>query len=162
MSKRQKKYYYFAYGSNMYEPRFFERCPKARFVGTGVLWNYQLAERKYTDIDYKVNELVEGVVYEITESDMRTLDQAEGYPYTYRRYWVEIEMEDRTIHAIVYEMTPETKEIRHGIPFPDWYYNICKNGAKQHGIDFNIEQTNDLWFIRRWNSRYSGVGVDRR
>lgn len=149
----EKKYYYFAYGSNMHEKRFFERCPKAKFVGTGILWNYKLAERKYTDIDYSVDDLVEGVVYQITESDLMKLDACEGYPHIYRRYWVEIEVGEKTIHAVVYEMTPTTKEMRHGIPFPDWYYNICKIGAKQHGIEFNIEQTDDRWFFRRWGRR---------
>ena len=36
--------------------------------------------------------------------------------------------------ALIYEMTPKTKEIRNGLPYPEEYRKICREGANLHRI----------------------------
>jgi gamma-glutamylcyclotransferase len=79
---------YFAYGSNMQWSRIKERCPAARFVCKALLPSYRLTfSRRYSQnnrswtasIEKAVDQHVWGVVYEIDDRDIGSLDQAEGY-----------------------------------------------------------------------------------
>ena len=68
---------YFAYGSNMNPIRMAQRCPGAITLGVGVLRNYRLAERLYADIDFQEGAEVHGVLYLISEWNLRSLDARE-------------------------------------------------------------------------------------
>jgi gamma-glutamylcyclotransferase (GGCT)/AIG2-like uncharacterized protein YtfP len=78
---------YFAYGSNMCEDQMVERCPSARFVGIATLRDYKLAftRRSKTrrcgvaDAIESPGQVLWGVVYELRDSDIDSLDQSEGY-----------------------------------------------------------------------------------
>ena len=66
---------------------------------------------------------------------MARLDRYEGYPQIYRRYTVDVILDDGTeLPALIYEMTPKTKEIRNGFPYPEEYRKICREGANLHRI----------------------------
>lgn len=86
-------YRYFAYGSNMLPTQMRERCPGALRIGNGVLygWKRNFAvpaphmgskasaagiERSDRDGDY-----VEGVVYELTSAEKKSLDEIEAGGY---------------------------------------------------------------------------------
>ena len=47
--------------------------------------------------------------------------------------------------ALIYEMTPKTKEIRNGLPYPEEYRKICREGANLHRIKNH--------FIRKWRRK---------
>ena len=51
-----------------------------------------------------------------------------------RRKRVEIESNGGVYPAIAYEMTPETKAVRDGIPYPEDYRIVCATGARYWGI----------------------------
>jgi cation transport regulator ChaC len=78
---------YFAYGSNMNEPQFAERCPTARFVGIATLRDHRLLfTRKSINRGCGVADAVAaqghrmwGVVYEVPDADLPKLDRSEGF-----------------------------------------------------------------------------------
>lgn len=78
---------YFAYGSNMCWAQMRDRCPSTRFVGIAVLPDHRLAFTRRSvnrgcgvaDIVHDVGRMVWGVVYEITDLEVGTLDASEGY-----------------------------------------------------------------------------------
>ena len=53
----------------------------------------------------------------------------------YRLTTVDVILDDGTeLPALIYEMTPKTKEIRNGLPYPEEYRKICREGADIHRI----------------------------
>jgi len=125
---------YRAYGSNMLPERMMRRCPGATALGVARLPNYRLAERLYADIDFSEGESVFGVLYLISERDMRSLDAYEGYPKVYRREWLEVEYKGDSYTALTYEMSAATKAAREGQPYPDDYRRMCSIGARFYHV----------------------------
>ncbi|KAJ6015343.1 hypothetical protein N7540_009934 [Penicillium herquei] len=88
-SKISRSQYYFAFGSNMSLTQMAERCPGSTFIGKAILRGYewQINQRHVANI-VKVTDLasvptgqadvVEGLVFRITDKDRRTLDRKEG------------------------------------------------------------------------------------
>ncbi|MBN2034423.1 MAG: gamma-glutamylcyclotransferase [Deltaproteobacteria bacterium] len=78
---------YFAYGSNLDWGQMKERCPSTLFVDTALLSKYRLAFSRMSvarqcgvaDIVPDEKKDVWGIVYQITERDLETLDQYEGF-----------------------------------------------------------------------------------
>lgn len=136
-------YLYFAYGSNMNPERIRYRIPEARGLGRAVLKGWKLTERLYADIDRARGGRVEGVLYCISETELRRLDFYEGYPKTYERKAVMVEaylmgMEKPTrVPVLTYVMSEETKKEREGKPYPDGYRIMCAVGARYWGLKKN-------------------------
>ena len=117
-------YAYFAYGSNLLPARLLQRCPTAVPYAPAILPNYRLTERLYADVDYAPGKQVHGFVYLLRAHDV-----------IYRRYTVDVILGDGTaLPALIYEMTPKTKEIRNRLPYPEEYRKICREGANLHRI----------------------------
>lgn len=128
-------YAYFAYGSNLMPDRLLQRCPTAVPYAPAILPNYRLTERLYADVDFTPRAKVHGFVYLLRAQDVARLDRYEGYPRIYCRYTVDVILDDGTeLPALIYEMTPKTKEIRNGLPYPEDYRKICREGANLHRI----------------------------
>ncbi|KHO00180.1 AIG2 family protein [Metarhizium album ARSEF 1941] len=72
--------YYFAYGSNLHMKQMQRRCPNSRYVGFGRLPNFrwQINERGYANVVHAQGQWVDGLVYEIEETDEEKLDISEG------------------------------------------------------------------------------------
>lgn len=76
---------YFAYGSNLDFSHFKHRCPSANFIDKAILEGYKLTFPQY-DVEWmggvagiipsKIDK-VEGVVYEISDLDLKNLDRYE-------------------------------------------------------------------------------------
>ena len=96
-----KKIYYFAFGSNMDQEQMKERCPDARVLKKVVLKNYKIAFTIFSpkrlcgcaDILKSIGDEVWGILYEITEKDLETLDQIEMHPIKYKRFTTYVEDE---------------------------------------------------------------------
>ena len=57
----------------------------------------------YANIVEDAESVVEGILYEIKESDLRRLDKFEGYPSHYRRTMVYVKLDDgEKVEAITY------------------------------------------------------------
>lgn len=78
---------YFAYGSNMNWGQMSARCPSAKFVGVAVFPDHRLEFTRKSvargcgvaDMVSDKNCLVWGVVYELSNADVDSLDTSEGY-----------------------------------------------------------------------------------
>jgi len=78
--------FYFAYGSNMNWAQMRERCPSARFVAI-VLPDHRLAFTRRSvkrncgvaDAVWDSRAKLSGVVYELSDLDVGSLDKSEGY-----------------------------------------------------------------------------------
>lgn len=113
--------YYFAYGSNLDRKQMAERCSGSKPKFSVVLPNYKLIftgwSRKWkggtASIKPFKGEKVMGVVYEVSESDLRKLDIYEDYPATYDHLNVIVWTDDGdSMEAVTYikkEQSPETK-----------------------------------------------------
>jgi gamma-glutamylcyclotransferase (GGCT)/AIG2-like uncharacterized protein YtfP len=89
---------YFAYGSNLWRKQMEDRCPDHRVIGKGVLRGYRwmISSRGYATIVKSTSDEVYGVVYEIPESDEKSLDHYEGVQsgsYRKEMFMVEVERE---------------------------------------------------------------------
>jgi len=94
---------YFAYGSNMKLVQIKSRCPEVKKIGIGRFDGYEICfPRKSSSrqgkgvasICEKVGAHVEGVLFELTDSDLNRLDECEGVPNSYIRKSVTILMND--------------------------------------------------------------------
>ena len=103
--------YYFAYGLYLSQKLMLERCPdsKPEFIAT--LPNYKLVfvgwSRQWrggvASIRPFRGEKVLGAIYEVSDRDLRRLDNAQGYPANYTRLNVTVFDEDgEAIKAITY------------------------------------------------------------
>jgi len=102
---------YFAYGSNMDPARMKKRHVSYSQRVHAVLRGYVLRFNKLAyngpregkgNIMKDENEAVEGLLYEMPDSDLAELDCAEGYPDHYHRISVTVELDD---HAAVEAIT---------------------------------------------------------
>ena len=127
--------YYFAYGSNMIVEKMREMCPSAEIVGKAKLPNYKVVERKYADIDKEEGSSVDGLLWDIKDmKDYINLDEYEGYPDLYKKYSTEVECNNQSYEAVVYEMTDRTKIELANVKYSAEYRNACKQSALKIGI----------------------------
>lgn len=121
---------YFAYGSNLWEPRMRSRCPSAKPVGTGVLNGWRLVcDKPSVDGSAKFNirpdgsGVVHGALYEISDGERDALDSAEP-----RYIAVAIDVGGR--RAMTYRYRGDTSSD----PPHDWYVDLALDGAREHGL----------------------------
>jgi len=129
---------YFAYASNM-EPRRFQRlCPGGTVVGPARLPGRRLAFSRYsrqrrggsTDIVPDPEAEVWGVLHEVSDADLETLDRSEDVPAAYRRETVVVEdAEGRQRQAVTY-VANRTGDF---LPHRD-YLRLIVEGAEARGL----------------------------
>ena len=127
---------YFAYGSNMYEPRMTSRVPSAHYYDIARLPGYCLAFRKQgadgstkCDLDPFEPETVWGVVYCLDAGERPLLDSAEGEGY--EPIEVTVAGAEGFLDVFTYRALPDWR--RDGLPY-DWYRDLVAAGARQHGL----------------------------
>ena len=108
---------YFAYGSNMNPERMKERGIIFSKREYGILEGFRLAFNKiasrnpkegYANITEDKNSKVEGILYEINDSDIEKLDYYEGYPEHYLKRKVNVKLKDgKVVSAITYIANPK-------------------------------------------------------
>lgn len=136
-----KTFHYFAYGSNMLTRRLTspERAPSAVSIGTGYVAGRRLTFDKLSrdgsgkcDAEETGNETerVYGVIFEISCSDKRALDGAEGRGGGYERKTVEVIAKQTTILAQTYIATRKERGLR---PY-HWYKALVVSGAVEHDL----------------------------
>ena len=133
--------HYFAYGSNLNLNQMQRRCPDSRPVSRTVLSGYRLMfprpDRLWrggvASIEPDASAYVEGVLYELSDTDIRSLDRYEGIAEgDYTRTHVSVAVSDgRLVQALTYIATPVT-----GGPFTPSprYLGTIVEGAFQHGL----------------------------
>jgi gamma-glutamylcyclotransferase (GGCT)/AIG2-like uncharacterized protein YtfP len=130
---------YFAYGSNMERHHMKQRCRSAKFVAAATLRDYELTFSGTSsmwgggvaDLNPAKGKVVEGVLWEITDADLKALDEYEGYPKVYVRRNVEVEAADgRKMQPFAYVMA---KPGLYKAPSRR-YLRLLISGAEEHGL----------------------------
>ena len=130
---------YFAYGSNMERVQMKRLCPKARFVAAAVLPDHELvfsgSSRMWgggiANIRDVPGKKVEGVVWEIGESERKALDEYEGYPDLYVRKEIQVRTKaGKIVTAFAYVMANPGREAPPSKP----YKRLLISGAEEHGL----------------------------
>lgn len=139
------KRYYIAYGSNLNVKQMKMRCPGATILGTTKLKDYELLFKgsktgSYLTIEKKEGSTVPVAIWEVTESDEKSLDRYEGYPIFYYKKEMKLQYKGirtgkrRTVDAFVYIMNEENP-----IGVPSIYYmKTCIDGYDTFYFDKNI------------------------
>ncbi len=130
---------YFAYGSNMERHHMKRRCRSAKFVAAATLRDYELNFTGTSlmwgggvaDLSPAKGKVVEGVLWDIAEADLKELDEYEGYPKIYVRRNVEVEASDgRKMQAFAYFMA---RPSLYKAPSRR-YLRLLVSGAEEHGL----------------------------
>ena len=130
--------WYFAYGSNM-DPRLMtENAPGARLMGHGRLEGYRLTFNVYSDrweggaanIEPEPEGHVWGVVWEIAEGDLESLDTYEGHPTFYRREAVRVHTGNGEVPCTTYRIAHQQGFVRP----TDAYLNKMRSAMRVHGL----------------------------
>ena len=136
------KRYYIAYGSNLNTMQMRMRCPTAKIIGTGRIWDYRLLFKGSKTGSYLTIEPAEGysvpvAVWEVTPIDEVSLDRYEGFPRFY--YKTEMTVKVTGIRSgaksrrtgFVYIMD----ESRNAGTPRRYYMDVCRQGYKTFGFD---------------------------
>lgn len=120
-----------------------QRCPDAAHPRPAVLTDHDwlINQRGVATVEPLAGNRVYGVVWQISDGDLATLDSAEGVPVRYRRDEMTVHTDDGPSPAWVYidhRVTP-------GPPRPGYLPKII-DGATEHGLP-------QRWvdFLRRWD-----------
>ncbi len=130
---------YIAYGSNLNLKQMQYRCPTAKVIGTAIVENYELVFKGTKSGWYATIEPCKGMqvpvlIWETTAIDEQALDVYEGYPESYGKENMQVELNGETITAYVYTM-PET--YKYGMP-TQRYIDVILEGYATAGFDSDI------------------------
>jgi gamma-glutamylcyclotransferase (GGCT)/AIG2-like uncharacterized protein YtfP len=137
LSKSERYYNYFAYGSNMAERQMKERCPSAQRIAVAMLRDYELVFNRLgsyrpggvASVAPAEGKRVYGVVWRISSSDLDRLDEVED-PAAYQRDIATVfGLDGSRWRAYLYEATPE------GVFEPDRdYLELMVEAAVESGL----------------------------
>jgi len=122
---------YFAYGMNTNPHEMAYRCPSSRAIGRVVLPKHRLEFKTHATIAVDPSQDMEGVLWQITDTDEQMLDILEGYPEYYTKKTVVVRQDNVEYMAMTYVMDPKV-QIR--APHSS-YYLILSEGYKHFGIN---------------------------
>ena len=130
---------YIAYGSNLNLPQMAFRCPAAEVVGKSELKDYELLFRggrrgAVATVEPKEGGSVPVLLWKIRQTDEAALDRYEGYPRLYGKQMMDVELDGKTVSAMVYIMTPGHE---FGIP-SDYYAEVIREGYESAGFDTQV------------------------
>ncbi|MGV0852137.1 poly-gamma-glutamate hydrolase family protein [Mycolicibacterium phlei] len=139
----QPSHSYFAYGSNLCVRQMAQRCPDATDPRPATLAGHDwlINQRGVATVEPFDGSLVHGVVWQVSDHDLATLDSAEGVPVRYRRDRMIVQTADGPAPAWVYI----DHRVDPGPPRPGYLERII-DGALHHGLP-------SRWvdFLRRWD-----------
>ena len=134
---------YFAYGSNLDVAQMARRCPDAANPRPATLADHDwlINERGVATVEPFDGSQVHGVLWQVSDTDLATLDSAEGVPVRYRRDRLVVHTDDGPTDAWVYV----DHRVEPGAPRPGYLERII-DGATHHSLPPNW-----LEFLKRWD-----------
>jgi len=126
--------FYFAYGSNLNWPQMQRRCPSSRFACIARLPDYGFAIARHSrlrdcgtaNIFQKKGSEVWGVVYQVSDVDMLTMD---GFEDGYSRQTLLVHNQDD--HQALLEVITYIAPKESGVPLPNAEYKrLLLEGAR--------------------------------
>jgi cation transport regulator ChaC len=131
---------YFAYGSNMSQPVMEAACPGHRLLGLARLPDHRLAFTRRSvrtgsgvaDVVADPGGVVWGVLYELGDEGLATLDAKEGAGWAYERREMRVYADDGSpCDAAVYVVIEKSPE---AIPPSDEYGLRLVEAARERGL----------------------------
>jgi gamma-glutamylcyclotransferase len=133
---------YFAYGSNMLDERLRapKRVPDAVLIGVALIQGYALRfHKKSNDGSGKCNmfqtgsqaDVVYGVLFDVPQKQLKSLDEAEGYGQGYHHEPVKVRLSDGN-HLCAITFIADDNTIDDSRTPYDWYHELVVAGAEQH------------------------------
>jgi len=129
--------YYFAYGSNLNEEQMRRRCSDSKPVGIATLKDYKLIFNGHSkgwnggvaDIKKESGKEVIGIIYEVSEKDLESLDEHEGvHKKIYKRIIVEVtDDKGKKKEVVAYEKEEKGKMTK---PSENYLDTIIKSARK--------------------------------
>jgi len=129
---------YFAYASNMDPETFQRRCPGAKALGRARLPGHRLAFTRYSrqrrggsaDVVIDAASEVWGVLYEVDDACLASMDKVEGVPAAYRRERATVIVDEGKPRQAITYVANKTGEFR-----PDKsYLKVILRGARAYGL----------------------------
>lgn len=138
-----RRHAYFAYGSNLCVAQMAQRCPGATHPRPALLSDHDwlINQRGVATVEPFEATHVHGVLWQVTEKDLATLDSAEGVPVRYRRDRLTVHTDDGPSDAWVYI----DHRVQTGAPRPGYLERIIA-GAIHHRLPHRWVE-----FLRRWD-----------
>jgi phage replication-related protein YjqB (UPF0714/DUF867 family) len=134
---------YFAYGSNLCVAQMAHRCPDASDPRPALLHDHDwlINQRGVATVEPFFGTQVHGVIWQVSDRDLATLDSAEGVPVRYRRDRVSVDTVNGASDAWVYI----DHRVNPGPPRPGYLERIVA-GAIHHKLPHRWVD-----FLRRWD-----------
>src|ERR1700757_485190 len=134
---------YFAYGSNLCVAQMARRCPDAANPRPATLSDHDwlINQRGVATVEPFAGTHVHGVMWQLSDRDLATLDSAEGVPVRYRRDRLTVHTHDGPTQTWVYI----DRRVQPGAPRPGYLERIIA-GAIHHGLPHRWVE-----FLRRWD-----------
>ena len=137
---RERRFPYFAYGSNMSTERLRGRTPSARPLGVGWLAGHRLRWHKLgrdgsgkCDIEPAPGpSVVWGVLFDVAWDEKPALDAAEGLGTGYFEKEVRVVTGDGERGALTYHANPQRTVA--ALRPRGWYKAHVVRGAREHGL----------------------------
>ena len=127
-----RRHLYFAYGSNTCLEQMGQRCPQAVNLGPAVLPGFRLTFRGHADVELDRRYDCTGLLWQVDDYDLESLDMYEGFPNYYLRQRVFVyDYRDQEQVAWVYVMAEQEYE---SAPSTG-YYQVCMDGYNQNRLE---------------------------
>ena len=127
---------YFAYGMNTNTQGMARRCPGAVAFGRAKLLEHRFRFSGPADVQFDPESDVDGVLWDLTDECLASLDALEGYPYYYDREYRTVEFQGEKVRALVYFMQPGHQD---GPPSSGYFATVLE-GYEEFGVP-----TDQLW-----------------
>lgn len=146
-----RRHTYFAYGSNLCVQQMAHRCPDADEPRPARLSDHDwlINERGVATVERFVGAEVHGVVWQLSDHDLATLDSAEGVPSRYRRDELTVHTDHGPVSAWVYI----DHRVEAGPPRPGYLERVL-DGARHHRLPHRWIQFLERWDPTRWPQRH--------
>ena len=134
---------YFAYGSNLSVTQMAQRCPDAVDPHPATLADHDwlINERGVATVEPFDGGEVHGILWQVSDDDLATLDRAEGVPVRYRRDRLKVDTDGGPVEAWVYiDHRVEPGAAREG------YLERVIAAAGHHGLPARWVE-----FLHRWD-----------
>lgn len=144
--------YYFAHGSNMWQPRLEARVGAVRVHGIARLADHALRWHKRStdgsgkcDVVASIADCVWGVLYEVQAPQLQDLDAVEGVGNGYLRdSSLSVACDGQTIPVSMYRA--QASHVAADLLPYDWYHGLVLAGARAHGLPADYVET----IVRQW------------
>ena len=125
---------YCAYGMNTNVEQMASRCPNAISIGRVDIPDHRLVFRGVADIEESVGDVLQTVMWDITDECELALDMLEGFPTFYGKKYIDVQINNKTYKAMIYQMVGNRLDYSQ----PGNYYQyLLEEGYRDHGLDLN-------------------------